>query len=83
MMLKFFNRQKSLSKIYKKNYTIAPDYNHYRDVRLHDKFAKDIIQHRYSGINMSSKVNDIISNSLVFTYKDYRNHLLQAKYAKN
>ena len=42
-MLKLFNRQKSLSNICKKNYTIAPDFNHYRDVRLHDKYATDII----------------------------------------
>ncbi len=81
-MLKFINRQKYLSKIYKKNYTVAPDFNHYRDVRLHDKYAKDIIKHKYDNITMSSTVNDTISSSLVFTYKDYRNHLLQEKYKK-
>ena len=81
-MLKFVNKQRSFFKIYKKNYTITPDFNHYRDVRLHDKYAKDIIRHKYDNINMSSKVNDTISNSLVYTYKDYRNHLLQEKYKK-
>lgn len=81
-MLKFVNKQRPFFKIYKKNYTDVADFNHYRDVRLHDKYASDIIKHRYSSINMSNKVNDTISTSLIYTYRDYRNHLLQEKYKK-
>ena len=81
-MFNFLSRQKFTPKFYKKNYSDLVNFNHYRDVRLHDKYAKDIIKKKYNDINMSNKVNDTISNSLIYTYKDYRNHLLQEKYKK-
>ena len=46
------------------------------------KFTPKFYKKNYSDLGMSNKVNDTISNSLIYTYKDYRNHLLQEKYKK-
>ena len=82
-MIKFFNRRPSfLSSLKHRNYNGVADYNHYRDARLHDKYAKDLFNNKYHGMKMSTEINDTIAKSVIYTYKDYRNYLLEEKYCK-
>jgi len=82
-MIKIFNRTPLFfSTIIRRNYNEVADFNHYRDTRLHDKYAKDIINNKFHGMKMSNEINTTISKSMIYTYKDYRNYLLEEKYCK-
>ena len=82
-MIKILNRRPLFfSSVMRRNYTELADYNHYRDVRLHDKYVKDIFDNKYHGMKMSNEINTTISKSMIYTYKDYRNYLLEEKYCK-
>lgn len=65
-----------------KRFNSEVTYNHYRDTRLLEKYAKDIAKNKYPQMKFSKEINNSISDSLVFSYKDYRNHLLQEFYKK-
>ena len=83
-MIKIFNRRPLFfSSVMRRNYTELSDFNHYRDARLHDKYFKDVFNNKYHGMKMNNEINDTITNSILYTYKDYRNYLLQEKYIKN
>jgi hypothetical protein len=81
-MFNFIQKKSNILTLFIKRFNTTADFNHYRDTRLLDKYATDIASNKYYNMKFSKDINTTISNSLIFSYKDYRNHILQEFHKK-
>ena len=73
------NKHNSLFRL-NRNFHDSVTYNHYRDVRLLDKYACDVSNNLFVNKKLNVELNDSIAQSMVYSFRDFRNYRLQNKY---
>jgi len=79
-MFKFLNKRPNIISSFRRNYNDVSEYNHYRDIRLLEKYKDDLQKNKINSLTNEDK--NIINKSFMYSYKDYRNYLLEEKYCK-
>lgn len=80
-MFKFLNKRSNIISNFRRNYNDVCEYNHYRDIRLLEKYKNDL-QKNKNNSSLSDEDNNIINKSFMYSYKDYRHMLLKEKMNK-
>lgn len=78
-MFKFLNKRPSIISSFRRNYNDVCEYNHYRDIRLLEKYKDDL---QKNNSNLNDEEQNILNKSFMYSYKDYRHMLLKEKMNK-